>query len=88
MKAKTQASAPPTDNENKALCQQLTEKLAASGAQSLAQGKLALARCIARREQHSHVGKRDEQHKPDHGHENAQRIAVLLVIARENSWLR
>ncbi len=86
--AKAHASAPPAGNQDETLGQQLTQQFAAPGAQRLPYAELALPRRIARQRQHHYVGQSNQQHKPHHRHQNAQRAAVLHVIAGKALGIR
>jgi len=71
----------------KAFHKKKTEQRAAACAEGKAQAEFTLAGCIAGHEQHDDVGERDEQHKANHGHEDAQRLAIFL-IEPGSSWRR
>ena len=70
-------------DQQKAFHKKKTEQRAAACAEGKAQAEFTLAGCIAGHEQHDDVGERDEQHKANHGHEDAQRLAIFLIGAGE-----
>ena len=58
---------------------QLPQEFAAPCAKREPKGELTLSACIARQQQHDHVGQCYQQHKSHHGHQDVEWIRVLRI---------